>query len=242
MSDTVDRDALRNRILTSLPPTELDGVLPHLDHVHLQRGQVIYRPGDKVRRVYFIEDGLVALIKSMHDGRAAMVGWRGVSSVTVPQVLFSMPTISVECVVHIPTDAYAADVVTLRNLIQDHPTLHTLLRNYSRYSVEQLVLNSACNRLHSLEQRYARLLMTGYDNVSSESFELTQEALAVTLGVQRSRISVVAGLFQRSKLIEYRHGRIRILDPAALKALACACYKTDRWHLDGVFAAGPEEA
>lgn len=235
MHQTFRRDDLRNRILTSLAPSDLDAMVPHLESVRLQRGQRIYQPGDHVRRIYFIDSGLIALIKSMHDGRSAMVGTRGPEGCTTPGALFGPNPLNAECIAQIPGDAHAIDLQALRKLMQELPTLEANMRSYGWHMIEHIVQVAACNRLHSLEQRYAKLLLTGYDSVASDSFELTQESLAMNLGVQRSRISVVAGLFQRAKVIEYRHGHIRILDPAALKALACGCYETLRKRTETLF-------
>jgi len=86
----------------------------------------------------------------------------------------------------------------------------------------------ACNVLHTVDQRCARWLLMTVDRVHGDSFELTQEFLAMMLGARRSTVAVVAGSMQRSGLIEYRRGHVRILSRENLEAAACDCYRITR--------------
>ena len=72
----------------------------------------------------------------------------------------------------------------------------------------------------------ARWLLMTRDRVHANEFRITQEFLALMLGVQRSRISVTAGSLRARKLIGYRRGTVTILDQRGLEAAACGCYKT----------------
>jgi CRP-like cAMP-binding protein len=81
-----------------------------------------------------------------------------------------------------------------------------------------------CNRVHSIAQRCARWLLT-HDRVDVDQFPLTQEFLALMLGVHRAGVSVVAGKRQKAGLIRYSRGVITILDRVGLEAAACECYR-----------------
>jgi Mn-dependent DtxR family transcriptional regulator len=65
-----------------------------------------------------------------------------------------------------------------------------------------------------------------HDRVNSNEFRITQEFLALMLGVRRSVVNVAAGSLQERKLIGYRRGTVTILDQKGLEAAACGCYKT----------------
>jgi CRP-like cAMP-binding protein len=106
-----------------------------------------------------------------------------------------------------------------------------LVARYANASIAQLAQTSACNRLHSLEQRCCRWLLTAHDNARADSFQLTHEFLALMLGVQRPGVSITARGLQHSGLIEYHSGRVTITDRGGLEAAACECYRTVRSQL-----------
>jgi Mn-dependent DtxR family transcriptional regulator len=56
----------------------------------------------------------------------------------------------------------------------------------------------------------------------------TQEFLAEMLGSQRTTVTVIAGALQRSGLIEYSRGHVRILNREELESAACDCYQVCR--------------
>jgi cAMP-binding proteins - catabolite gene activator and regulatory subunit of cAMP-dependent protein kinases len=83
---------------------------------------------------------------------------------------------------------------------------------------------AACNALHELEERLSRWLLQTRDLHKSDTLPLTQEFLSQMLGVQRSSVTLVARKLQESGLINYRRGRIHILDVEALRESSCECY------------------
>jgi CRP-like cAMP-binding protein len=83
---------------------------------------------------------------------------------------------------------------------------------------------AACNKTHLLAARLARWLMMVRDRLARDEFPLTQEFLAQMLGVRRAGVTEAASVLQAGKLISYTRGRIRILEPDALRAAACSCY------------------
>ena len=87
---------------------------------------------------------------------------------------------------------------------------------------------SACNRLHEVEERMARWLLMVADRLDKPELPLTQEFLSEMLGTRRSTVTMTAGAMQRSGLIRYDRGRIRILDRKALEDTACECYPVVR--------------
>ena len=57
-----------------------------------------------------------------------------------------------------------------------------------------------------------------HDRMNSDDFLLTQEFLAMMLGIRsRPGVTMAAGALQRAGLIRYKHGHVTILDRAGLK-------------------------
>jgi len=90
----------------------------------------------------------------------------------------------------------------------------------------QIAQTAACNRFHVVTQRMARWMLMTRDRVNSNEFRITQQFLALMLGVRRPGVTVAMGRLRESKLITYRRGTITILDQGGLLAAACGCYKT----------------
>jgi CRP-like cAMP-binding protein len=103
--------------------------------------------------------------------------------------------------------------------------LQALLQRYTQALFSQIAQSSACNRLHTIEQRCARWLLQTHDRVDSDRFPLTQEFLAQMLGVQRSSVNGAAGALQDQGVIRYSRGIITILDRDGLENVACECYR-----------------
>ena len=81
------------------------------------------------------------------------------------------------------------------------------------------------NRLHENEERLSRWLLMAQDRTQSDVLDFTQEFLATMLGARRPTVTVIAGVLQRSGLIEHQRGKVRIIDRENLEGAACDCYK-----------------
>jgi hypothetical protein len=95
---------------------------------------------------------------------------------------------------------------------------------YAAYSFSASTQFVACNRLHRIEERYARWLLMASDRVGDTAINLTQEYTAQMLGVRRASVTIVANAMSNSGLIEHHRGRVSILNLAGLEAQACECY------------------
>lgn len=101
--------------------------------------------------------------------------------------------------------------------------------NQFSYSLFSLVgQNSACNRLHNIEQRRARWLLMTRDRVEEDQFHLTQEFLSEMLGARRASVTEAAAALQDRGAISYARGEITIKDRAMLEDMSCECYDVIR--------------
>jgi CRP-like cAMP-binding protein len=100
---------------------------------------------------------------------------------------------------------------------------HVLLR-YTQALITQMSQTAVCNRHHSVEQQLCRWLLSTLDRVPAREFVVTQEQIAVTLGVRRESITEAAGKLQNAGVIRYRRGHIAVLERSGLATRACECY------------------
>ena len=98
---------------------------------------------------------------------------------------------------------------------------------YETFFVAQIQQTTACNALHSVEQRMCKWLVRMYDLVGTE-LPLTQEFMAQMMGVRRTSVSGVAIQLQREGLIAYRRGLVQIVDIGLVQKRSCECAETVR--------------
>ena len=117
-------------------------------------------------------------------------------------------------------------VSTFRHFTEKHVLLRNLVSRYSMSVLAQMTQSVLCNGLHSIAERCARWLLTTSDRAGIlDEFTLTHQSLAHMLGVRRSGVSVAVYRLQQLNIIDYRHGRIAIVDRRRLEDESCECYR-----------------
>lgn len=230
-------DGIGNRILLSLPPATFKRIQPALEFVKTARSDVIDRADRPVEYLYFVNRGLISLVMTMKDGRTVEIGVVGIEGVTNAHALFGFTTAPLEAIVQVPGSAFRIKRTTLKSSIAGDDVLRETLEKYANFALLAFAQTAACNRLHHLEERCCRWLLIAHDSARSDTFSLTQEFLAMMLGVQRSGVSITASLLQKSGLIHYRHGTVTVTNRSALENAACECYDSMRIAFDKLFRA-----
>jgi CRP-like cAMP-binding protein len=119
-----------------------------------------------------------------------------------------------------------ADVL-LRELGDGGP-FHDLLHRYTQAHINQIAQSAACGRVHSIDERCARWLLITHDQVGHDRFPLTQQFLAMMLGVRRAGVNAAASILQRAGYVRYRRGVITVTDRPGLESASCGCYRIVR--------------
>ena len=109
-----------------------------------------------------------------------------------------------------------------------------LVHSFVYMQMVQMAQSVLCNRLHPVESRMARWMLTAGDRIQNDQLQLTQEFLAQMLGSRRSTVTVSAGNLQREGLIDYTRGRVRIVNRPGLEAKSCECYHIVRSTYDAL--------
>ena len=103
---------------------------------------------------------------------------------------------------------------------------YDLLTRYGQALIGVVMQSTACNAVHSVEQRLSRWLLLAHDRVGQDHFSLTQEFASMMLGTSRPTVTVVAGTLQKAGLIKYHRGQVAVVDREQLEAASCECYQT----------------
>lgn len=215
---------VRNRILSKLARTEYRRLRPSLEQVALQENQVLYGPGDAVGHVYFPNDVVVSLLFDVDERRTVEVAMEGnEGAVGLAIYLGGVNSCNLSVVRHAGT-AMRMDVNALTRCANQRGDLQELLRRYVHALVTQIAQSGVCNRFHNIDARLARWLLMTHDRMASNELHATQESIAHMLGVRRSSVTAAASGFHKQHIIDYRRGRIEILDQGRLRAACCDCY------------------
>jgi CRP-like cAMP-binding protein len=215
-------------LLAALPREVLANLLPQLKPEVLPRSKVLCDVDEPLRRVYFVEKGLVSMVAVFEDrttAEMATVGREGL--VGVGSILGGERALS-RHVVPMPGVALAIEASQFRSALRESPELRAACEAYAQAFLREALQTAACNSVHMVEERCARWLLMSHDRSDGDTLALTQGYLADMLGVCRSTVTLAAGALQRAGMIRYRRGAIRVLDRPALEAVSCECYRIIR--------------
>jgi CRP-like cAMP-binding protein len=220
-----------NKLLASLPAADCRRLHSVLDPISLPFQHVLLKPGETVQTIYFPGDGVYSITQVMRNGRTLEVATVGNEGFIGINALFGGDRALCGALVKLPdATAQAMTVRAFRREMNLRGPFSKLINGYAQGFVAFLVQSVACNALHSVEERCARWLLTMRDRVGRNEFPLTQEFLAVMLGVRRPTVTLTVGALQRAGLINYGHRRVVILDRAGLEAASCECYAVVKKH------------
>lgn len=224
-----------NLLLESLPAADQAALHEHLEPVPLPINSVIFEAEQVPQFIYLMTSGMASLVTPMIGGEALEVGLVGREGFAGGVHLLGPELGSSRCFMQIAGTALRMDFRRFGCAFQHQPGLRHRVLQYVQYETYILNQLSACNRVHELEERLARWLLMVADRLGSSDIPLTQEFLGQMLGTRRSTVTVAAGILQRSGLIEYRRGHVKILDRQALEGAACECYAITRRLFHNLF-------
>jgi len=222
----------QNHILEALPAAERARLFPHLKLVSLTLGSVLYESGDAQRYIYFPIDAIVSLLYVLKDGSSAEIAVVGNDGAIGIALFMGGFTTTNRAIVQSGGSAYRMTRRRLKQEFERHgEMLHVLLR-YTQALITQMAQTAVCNRHHSVDQQLCRWLLLSLDRLASNKLNMTQELIANMLGVRREGVTEAAGKLQRLRVIEYRRGKITVVDRPRLEVLACECYEVVKKETD----------
>lgn len=215
----------RNIMLAQLPEDEYADLTKFLVPVDLPLHKKLSDPNEPIEYIYFLNSGLIstdALTKSGESVEVGVIGREGFSGLPA---LLGQPQMSHSVIMQGVGDGLRIRSSIVREEFVKGGELQRLVHAFAYLQLVQVTQSVLCNRMHEVDGRLARWLLTSADRMESEELNLTQEFLAQMLGVQRSTVTVAAGGLQRAGFIGYSRGKIHILDRHQLARTACECYE-----------------
>jgi CRP-like cAMP-binding protein len=193
----------------------------------LARGSVLQEANAPIERVWFPHAGMVSLVVRMKDGRSvetASIGREGAINAAASLNASS----SFTAIAQLPGSASYISAAQFQKVMRQSERFREVILAYQATLLAQIQQAAACHVLHPLEGRFARWLLQAHDRSPDGSLYFTQEDMAQLLGVRRTTVTILARLLQAKQLIQYRRGRISIIDRPTLEQYACECYEITR--------------
>ena len=221
----------RNRLLLALPSRNLKLLMPELEHVSCQRGQVLMDADSALNHVFFPDSGVVSVVAVYADGNIIEMATIGREGCTGVQAIFGAKRSSVRLLVQIPGSAAKMSRAAFTRAMESMPSFRNLMDAYVQAFLEQILVSVACNGAHSLKQRLARWLLMMRDRGDDNALQITQNLLAEMLGVQRPTITNAVRELEGAGLIAHGRQRLTILDRQGLTKASCECYQLVRMRV-----------
>src|SRR5450830_1685883 len=211
----------RNRLLLALPPRNLKRLMPELEYIRCERGQILMDADSSLDHIFFPDSGVVSVVAVYADGsiiEMATIGREGCSGV---QAALGAKSSSVRLLVQMPGSAAKMSRAAFTRAMGSMPSFRGLMYAYSQAFLEQVMVSVACNGAHSLKERLARWLLMMRDRCDEDALQSTQNLLAEMLCAQRPSITIAARELERAGLIKRGRRQVTILDRPGLTKASC---------------------
>lgn len=222
----------KNLLLSMLPDEEYRSLLPHFELISTPLKFVVYERDRPIEHAYFPLSGAHSILAVMEDGASVEVGTVGNEGFSTVDLLTGSDIATETTICQIPGESIRMPTAKFREAIAGDTALRRITLRYLQAYLSQISQSVACNRLHSIEQRFARWILMSHDRNPGNELQLTQEFIADMLGVYRPSVSLVARAYQQAGLIKYYRGKVTILDRAGLEDACCECYAVVRKHFE----------
>ena len=225
-----------NNLLRRLSAADFALIAPHLVREEAGPSDLLYNPGDDVEIVHFpCGPSLATYLVANEDGRdveTILVGREGAVGGIVSQGYLPAYT---RIMVKFGGPFARLHVGKLDAAKARSASLSNVFSRYADCMLAQIFQSTACNAIHSIEQRTAKWIISAMERTDgAEVVPLTHEQLATLLGVGRSYTSRVMQTFKAEGILETRRGSILVHNREALRIRACLCNELVKTHFEEV--------
>ena len=235
--DYVDEGRPNNNLLRALRRPDYALLAPHLFAGAATANDVLYNPGDNVELVHFpCGPAMVSFLVAGEDGRdveTVLVGREGAVGGIVSHGYLPAYT---RIVVKFGGEFIRLKVAELEAAKAKSTPLRHYFARYADCLLAQIFQSTACNAIHSTEQRAAKWIIAATERTGDAVVPFTHEELAAMLGAGRSHTTRVLQIFRVRGIIETRRGSLIVRDHPALKAISCQCNELVKIHFEEVLA------
>src|SRR5450432_4271981 len=221
-----------NRLLAAMEAASLARIVARLEPVVLKLGDVVCEAGGILKHAYFPQGAVLSLLTVLENGSAietANIGREGAFGLFA--AMYSRVSFN-RCLVQFEGGIVRCPIEFLQSEFEHSDHVRDLFVSYSETLLSQVQQTVACNAMHTTEERMCRWLLMMHDRAEGEVLSYTHEFLSHMLGANRKSVTLAAQSMQTAGLIDYRRGKMQILDRPGLEKATCECYAIVRERFD----------
>jgi len=197
-------------------------------------GDIVLTRGEQVvSSVFPVGSTMISMAVEMKGGRSVEVASIGREGAVGGIISCGQAPAYSRAIVLVGGPIFRVPMEALEEAKKRSAFISNIFCRFSDYLLAQVMQSVACNAFHSIPERAARWLLHAQDR-AGDRIELTQEAFAGLLGVQRTTVNAVIQSLQSEGLISTGRGVVRVTDRAGLKRRACECYQRLEDHFGAV--------
>ena len=232
-----DKAFAGNRLLSTFA-REARGLVEPLGTLdEVRPGDVVLKRGEQVKTSVFpVDQTMISMAVELSGGRTIEVASIGREGAVGGIISCGQAPAFSHATVLVGGPVFRVPMTVLEDAKRRSTFISNIFCRFSDYLLSQVMQSVACNAFHSIPQRAARWLLLAQDR-AGDRIELTQEAFAGLLGVQRTTVNAVIRELLDEGLITTGRGVIRVTDRAGLKRRACECYAQLEEHFGAVIGS-----
>lgn len=229
-------NTLLDLLISGAPHTACEDI----EVLRFDSGRVLLDTNVPIESVYFPIDMMVSNTTLMENGSEVEVGTIGCEGVAGGvQLILGIDHVPGKTLCQVAGRVARMPARGFTTWMRDSAESQAIMLRYVQASLNALEISVACNALHPVMARCARWLLVTHDRVRRDDFGLTQEFLAVMLGVRRATVNLVEQELEDLRGIRCERARIHIVDRAALEEASCECYRLGKTRYDELLRQAP---
>ncbi|MDP9835520.1 CRP-like cAMP-binding protein [Neorhizobium huautlense] len=216
--------SMRNRLLASLSPDDLEAVRPWLEDMPLPQKLELSLPGEETVYCYFPTDGIGSTVIVSPEGNQTEIGVFGREGMSPASAVLGATSNPYRVVMQVGGRGYRIARTKLIELMEERPALHRLLLRWAQVFTAQAATTALSNAVHSVDERLARWVLMCHDRLGGDEMSLTHEFLSIMLAVRRPSVTTALHVLEGNKLIYSHRANIIVRDREGLEAFASDAY------------------
>jgi CRP-like cAMP-binding protein len=206
-----------------LSPHALSLLKPYLTETAIREGSVLWDAKKPASEIYFPVSGLISIVLAMSDGSSVEVGSICGEAASGAAFDADQSDFRTRGLVQIGGNFIRIPASQLFFAAKENSEIENLVTFCRDWILLQAQQEAGCNAVHSADKRFCRWLFQACERLETDTLLLTQEMIASILGIRRTTVTLIAQTLQADGLIQYRRGKISVLNQERLRSAACEC-------------------